>query len=97
MQKKKPTLGRPVLPAENNFHQSQPVYISLFFADPQPKRQIVWEIEFENGERDTGKAKHNAINLPKGLPLGTHQLTVIIGNPILEKNHRIYRTQLTIQ
>lgn len=95
MQKKKQTSGRPVLPAENTFEQSRPVYISLFFADPHQKRQIVWELELEDGFRDAGKAKNNAINLPR-LPLGKHKLTVIVGNPILEQRHRIYSSYITI-
>lgn len=93
---KNQTLGRQLVPAQKTVSHNQPLYLPLFLADPTQKRQIVWELAFENGERDTGKAKRNAINLPKGLPVGHHRLKVIAGQPLLDKGYKMYYCDLIV-
>ncbi|KAE9537048.1 hypothetical protein A1D25_02980 [Ursidibacter arcticus] len=88
-------LGRPVIPSSKEFKQNSPIYIPLFFADPTKKRQIVWELQLEDGLRDTGNVQRNRVNLPS-LPVGKHQLTLIVGQPMLVIGHNIYQCELTI-
>ncbi|MGX2950871.1 hypothetical protein ACWIW6_03860 [Ursidibacter sp. B-7004-1] len=92
---KRTKLGRPVVPPSKEFKQNSPIYIPLFFADPTQKRQIVWELQLENGQRDSGRTSRNAINLP-GLPAGAHYLTVIVGQNILSKEYKSYQCELII-
>ncbi|QGM80908.1 hypothetical protein [Otariodibacter oris] len=88
--------GRQLLSENLEFNQISPPFIPLFFPDPVKKRQIVWEFEQEDGIRYTGKAKRNSITLPTGLPLGKHMLTVIVGQPLLQKGYKIYKCNITI-
>ncbi|MGX2957019.1 hypothetical protein ACWIYZ_07990 [Ursidibacter arcticus] len=92
---KKAKLGRPAVPPSKEFRQNSPIYVPLFFADPTQKRQIVWELQLENGQQDSGRTSRNAINLPS-LPAGTHHLTVIVGQNILTKEYKIYQCELII-
>lgn len=87
--------GRQLLPVNVTFTADQPIFIPLFFADPTKKRQIVWELTLQNGEKLWGKAKRNAISIQR-LPEGIHQLTVIVGMPLLSLNHKIYQCNIEI-
>ncbi|WP_373820019.1 hypothetical protein [Glaesserella sp.] len=89
--------GRQLIPATKSFTQNSPIFIPLFLADPTQKRQIVWELLLESGEREAGKVKRNAISLPRDLPVGHHQLTVIIGKNTLSNGYEIFHCQLHIQ
>ncbi|OOH91070.1 hypothetical protein BMT54_03275 [Pasteurellaceae bacterium 15-036681] len=91
------TKGRSVLPTTKVVAYQQPIYIPLFFADSNPKRQILWQLELDNGIRDSGKVKRNAINLAGNLPIGTHLLNVIVGKDVLCENHSIYQCQLIVE
>ncbi|MGX2948976.1 hypothetical protein [Frederiksenia canicola] len=93
---KKSTQGRSLVPAQKTITHNQPLYIPLFLADPTQKKQVVWELAFEDGSRDSGKAKRNAINIPKGLPVGKHKFTIIAGEPLLSKGHKLYYCDLTV-
>ena len=88
-------LGRQVLPEQKKVPQNTPIFIPLFFADPTQKRQIVWEIELCDGQRLSGKASRNRINLPY-LPNGSHNLTVIVGQNLLSKSYKIYKCELVV-
>ncbi|VTU06753.1 4-alpha-glucanotransferase [Actinobacillus indolicus] len=87
--------GRQLLPVDIAFTTEQSIFIPLFFADPTKKRQIVWELTLQNGEKLWGKAKRNAISIQR-LPEGIHQLTVIVGMPLLSLNHKIYQCNIQI-
>ncbi|KAE9541424.1 hypothetical protein HT665_03775 [Ursidibacter maritimus] len=92
---RKTKLGRLAVPVSKEFKQNSPIFIPLFFADPTQKRQIVWELQLENGQCDSGRVSRNAINLPS-LPIGIHHLTVIVGQNLLSKGHKIYECSLHI-
>lgn len=87
--------GRQLLPVSVSFTAEQSIFIPLFFADPTRKRQIVWEVTLQNGEKLWGKAKRNAISIQK-LPEGIHLLTVIAGMPLLSLKHKIYHCNINI-
>ncbi|EXI63081.1 hypothetical protein MHD_02790 [Mannheimia granulomatis] len=88
-------LSRRVIPEQLYFCQSSPVYIPLFFADKTQKVQAVWELETENGERNSGTVKRNRIQFTN-LPMGQHKLTLIVGKPLLGKGVNIYHSVLNI-
>ncbi len=87
--------GRQLLPENVVYTADQPIFIPLFFADPTKKRQIVWEITLQNGNKIWGKAKRNAISIQK-LPEGIHQLTVIVGRPLLSLKYKIYQCNIKV-
>ncbi|MEG9488266.1 hypothetical protein [Mannheimia indoligenes] len=84
-----------VLPEQVIFSKNSPVYIRLFWADKKAKIQSVWELEFENGDRDSGRVKRNRIQFHR-LPLGCHKLTVICGTPLLGQGTKIVDCSLHI-
>lgn len=88
--------GRQLLPVNVRFTPEQPIFLPLFFADPTKKRQIVWELILQNGERMWGRAKRNAVSMQR-LPKGIHQLTVIVGMPFLSLKHKIYQCNIEVQ
>lgn len=83
------------LPEKATFSENSPVYIPLFFADKTAKVQSVWELELENGERNSGKVKRNRIQFNR-LPVGCHKLTVITGTPLLGNGTMIFECLLHI-
>ncbi|MFA9487796.1 MULTISPECIES: hypothetical protein [unclassified Mannheimia] len=84
-----------ILPEQATFSKSSPVYIPLFFANKKARVQTVWELELENGERDSGKVKRNRIQFNR-LPVGCHKLTVIAGTPLLGQGTKIFECSLHI-
>lgn len=66
--------SRPILPPVKVITEGQAVYIRLNIANSNKPLQAHWQLHLENGEKLCGKVKRNAINLPKNLPLGYHQL-----------------------
>lgn len=88
--------SRKVIPEQVSFVKGVPVYIPLFFAEKTKKVQAVWELELENGERDSGIVKRKRIQF-KSLPVGSHILTLILGQPFLgSKDTKIYQCNLNI-
>lgn len=87
--------SRKVIPEQLNFAEGISVYIPLFFSEKNKKVQAVWELQLENGERYSGIVKRNRIQLPI-LPIGSHQLTLIIGQPILIKGTKLYYSTIHI-
>lgn len=88
--------SRQVIPAQVSFSKGTPIYIPLFFADKTKKVQAVWELAFENGERDAGPVKRNRIQFER-LPVGCHKLTLIVGQPLLGKGTKIYQCELNVK
>ncbi|MEG9499213.1 hypothetical protein [Mannheimia indoligenes] len=86
---------RKILPEQVAFSKNSPVYIPLFLADKTARVQAVWELELENGKRDSGKVKRNRIQFHR-LPLGYHKLTVICGTPLLGQGTKIFDCSLHI-
>lgn len=84
-----------MIPEQATFSKDLPVYIPLFLADKTTRVQVVWELELENGERDSGKVKRNRIQF-KRLPVGCHKLTVISGTPFLGQGTKIVECSLHI-
>lgn len=68
--------SRQLLPLVKVAQQGQAVYIPLQIANSNRNVQAHWQLQLETGETLTGKVKRNAINLPKDLPLGYHQLSL---------------------
>lgn len=87
--------SRKIIPEQVTFSHNSPIYIPLFLADKTAKVQSVWELELENGERDSGKVKRNCVQLAR-LPLGRHTLTLIVGQPILVKGTKVYQSIINI-
>lgn len=67
--------SRQMLPPVKVAKVGESIYLSLFSAQGKPI-QTQWQLTLETGEILMGKVKSNAINLPKNLPLGYHQLAV---------------------
>ncbi|MDH2997353.1 hypothetical protein A1D22_00010 [Pasteurellaceae bacterium LFhippo2] len=91
------TKGKKLLPSSITYQAHRPIFIPLFFSDPTKKRQILWQLQLDNGLKDSGKAKRNAINLSSAIPAGTHLLTIIVGDPIISKKQNVYNCNLIIQ
>lgn len=85
-----------LIPTNKAFSKLQPIYIPVFLSDKTEKKQMLWELEFENGERLSGKVKRNAINLPAGFPTGNHKLTLVVGQNLLIQGYKLYHCDLTI-
>ncbi|WP_025247882.1 hypothetical protein [Mannheimia varigena] len=90
-----PKNSRKIIPEQIHFSLNSPVYIPLFLADRTLKIQAVWQLELENGKRDSGKVKRNRIQL-SNLPKGIHKLILIVGKPLLLKSASIYQCQINI-
>lgn len=88
--------SRKILPESITLNTWSPIFIPLFFADPKQKRQIVWELHLENGDKIWGKVKKNALSLSK-LPIGKHELFVTVGMPILSKKYRTYNCHIIVR
>lgn len=88
--------SRKIIPQQLFFSQHSPIYIPLFSADRTKKIHAVWELQLENGERNSGNVKRNAIQL-RNLPTGSHLLTLITGKPILGKGSNIYQCTINIK
>ncbi|PJG82032.1 4-alpha-glucanotransferase [Caviibacterium pharyngocola] len=70
-----------LLPPVKIFYQNQPHFFPLITADKKHAIQGVWQLRLENDENLLeGKIKRNAIELPRDLPLGYHQLTLTVKN-----------------
>ncbi|WP_423841556.1 4-alpha-glucanotransferase [Actinobacillus equuli] len=66
--------SKPIIPPVKVTTEGQAVYIRLNLANSNKALQARWQLHLENGETRCGKVKRNAINLPKDLPLGYHEL-----------------------
>lgn len=88
--------SRKIIPTQVNFMLGNPIYIPLFSADKTAKIRAVWELELENGERDSGTVKRNRIAF-RELPEGNHTLTLIVGKPLLSQGTTIYKCTISIK
>lgn len=66
--------SKPIIPPVKVMTEGQAVYIRLNITNSNKALQARWQLHLESGEILSGKVKRNAINLPKDLPLGYHQL-----------------------
>ncbi|WGE33195.1 4-alpha-glucanotransferase [Actinobacillus genomosp. 1] len=81
--------SKPIIPPVKVATEGQAVYIRLNLANSNKALQARWQLHLETGETRCGKVKRNAINLPKDLPMGYHQLQ-------LESEHHSLSCRLII-